>query len=402
LVPKINKAEIENDTKTEIQTVFFTGSKTPTKLRTDQQQDSTSYPNKYQEKGNSKVPVDIEPDHLFVVDKIKQESKESDCAVGSCTENPFAEFDPETLYWTPIPEHNLNNTVNQDNELLPVKTEAQEAEVSPFSGCLLDCPTKPDPDMADPFYEEYMDLSNLFPELFPGFDPNPCDFLVSETEKMTDVKEEVPALSPSDDILKEIDSLLVEAELSNIKDEELIDVEVIEEASSDQGQADYLSSCASSPGSINTIADSTSTEVASPGSVDMHEDLQQLLDFLEKADVQDLETIELEDLLQQTASPQPTKRKLETSDSSPAAKRHKPSMLPGGGPEDKLTARRIKNNAASRVCRASRKQKEKDLFAQEDQLVKANAELRAQVEELTKETETLRKILVQRLSGNLG
>ena len=42
------------------------------------------------------------------------------------------------------------------------------------------------------------------------------------------------------------------------------------------------------------------------------------------------------------------------------------------------------------------------MFAKVDQLVKANAELKAQVEELTKETETLRKILVQRLSGNLG
>lgn len=66
---------------------------------------------------------------------------------------------------------------------------------------------------------------------------------------------------------------------------------------------------------------------------------------------------------------------------------------------DKRTVRRLKNNVASKHARAARKQKEQELFQQEEELTKSNAELRKQLEELEKLTTTLRKVLVQKLSG---
>ena len=66
---------------------------------------------------------------------------------------------------------------------------------------------------------------------------------------------------------------------------------------------------------------------------------------------------------------------------------------------DKRTVRRLKNNVASKHARAARKQKEQELFQQEEELIKSNAELRKQLEELEKLTTTMRKVLVQKLSG---
>ena len=66
---------------------------------------------------------------------------------------------------------------------------------------------------------------------------------------------------------------------------------------------------------------------------------------------------------------------------------------------DKRTVRRLKNNVASKHARAARKQKEQELFQQEEELTKSNAELRKQLEELENLTTTLRKVLVQKLSG---
>ena len=66
---------------------------------------------------------------------------------------------------------------------------------------------------------------------------------------------------------------------------------------------------------------------------------------------------------------------------------------------DKRTVRRLKNNVASKHARAARKQKEQELFQQEEELTKSNAELRKQLEELERLTTTLRKVLVQKLSG---
>ncbi|KAL9986164.1 hypothetical protein ACROYT_G000259 [Oculina patagonica] len=66
---------------------------------------------------------------------------------------------------------------------------------------------------------------------------------------------------------------------------------------------------------------------------------------------------------------------------------------------DKRTVRRLKNNVASKHARAARKQKEQDLFQQEEELEKSNAELRKQVEELEQLATKMRKVLVEKLSG---
>lgn len=66
---------------------------------------------------------------------------------------------------------------------------------------------------------------------------------------------------------------------------------------------------------------------------------------------------------------------------------------------DKQTVRRLKNNIASKHARAARRQKEQDLFQQEEELEKSNAELCKQVQELEQLTTTLRKVLVAKLSG---
>lgn len=66
---------------------------------------------------------------------------------------------------------------------------------------------------------------------------------------------------------------------------------------------------------------------------------------------------------------------------------------------DKRTIRRLKNNIASKHARASRKQKELELFQKEEELEKSNAELCKQVKELELLTCSLRKVLVEKLSG---
>ena len=66
---------------------------------------------------------------------------------------------------------------------------------------------------------------------------------------------------------------------------------------------------------------------------------------------------------------------------------------------DKRTVRRLKNNIASKHARASRKQKELELFQKEEELEKDNAELRKQLKELELLTCSLRKVLVEKLSG---
>ena len=66
---------------------------------------------------------------------------------------------------------------------------------------------------------------------------------------------------------------------------------------------------------------------------------------------------------------------------------------------DKVVERRIKNNAASRVCRASRKARHAELFRKEKELAKENEELTTKVNELSATVEYLRNYLVTKLSG---
>jgi hypothetical protein len=67
--------------------------------------------------------------------------------------------------------------------------------------------------------------------------------------------------------------------------------------------------------------------------------------------------------------------------------------------DDRATNRRVKNNAASKVSRAKRKARHKDLFAKEIELQKDNAQLRLKIENMSKEAEVLREALVALLSG---
>jgi len=66
---------------------------------------------------------------------------------------------------------------------------------------------------------------------------------------------------------------------------------------------------------------------------------------------------------------------------------------------EKEAVRRIKNNEASKITRAKRKQKQGDLFKQEAELLKSNAQLKINIEVMQKEAEILRKVLVSKLSS---
>lgn len=78
----------------------------------------------------------------------------------------------------------------------------------------------------------------------------------------------------------------------------------------------------------------------------------------------------------------------------PSAKKKRESL----SDNDKIVQRRIKNNIASKYSRASRKSREKELYDQEKKLEKENAELKQEIENLTKLTQDLRQFLVQKLS----
>jgi Basic region leucine zipper. len=67
---------------------------------------------------------------------------------------------------------------------------------------------------------------------------------------------------------------------------------------------------------------------------------------------------------------------------------------------EKDAIRRVKNNEASKVTRAKRKHRQKDLIKQETELIKANAQLRIKMEVMQKEAEILRKVLVSKLSSS--
>ena len=67
--------------------------------------------------------------------------------------------------------------------------------------------------------------------------------------------------------------------------------------------------------------------------------------------------------------------------------------------EEKIVHRRNKNNAASRVSRAARKARHQDLFKKVVELEQENASLRIKIEEMTKEAEQMRSVLIGKLSG---
>lgn len=68
-------------------------------------------------------------------------------------------------------------------------------------------------------------------------------------------------------------------------------------------------------------------------------------------------------------------------------------------PEDRGATRRQKNNEASKISRANRKANQQRLFEREKELEKDNDRLRTLIEKMTEETEMLREILIDKLSG---
>jgi len=100
------------------------------------------------------------------------------------------------------------------------------------------------------------------------------------------------------------------------------------------------------------------------------------------------------------------KRKLTDtlSDDCPSNKyvKHNEQIVPLAMKEnetEKEAVRRIKNNEASKITRAKRKQKQEDLFKQESELLQSNAQLKIKIEVMQKEAEILRKVLVSKLSS---
>lgn len=301
---------------------------------------------------------------------------------------------------------------NKDINFVSVKTEeTQEDKLFPSSGsCSGD--SQPDQDMADPFFEEFMDFNNLFPDLVPGVDEDVCSLLPAIPELMIP-KEEPPTIAITD-LMADLDSILAETEVASndSQEDEVLNVEVVDEAPTPVMQDPSEVQSVQSPGSVVSLESCdtsiyTSTYAESSTSSD-NIDLMQILDFLDQNPtdtstsdagklIPEVSTVDASEIFTQI-NVTPIKRKSSATE-EPAAKRTKPNQSVVNTPTDRTTQRRLKNNAASRVCRAERRKKEEDLFQKEKELIESNATLKAQVEELTKETQTLRNILVQRLSG---
>jgi len=417
-----NRKNDNNSKKIEIQiaakkldVVFLTGSQTtPKRVETTTAilSISRTVPNKDIDLVNTRTDTKLQrlqSPSEFCKDEFSG-SKESDCAIGSRLnhEKTCTEFNiEESLYWNQESESNIHNKVDLFNNLLPVEAEQQDIQESPVGGCLFEeAAFTPEPTMSNPFYEDYLDLGRLFPELDHSFDTLdiPCidnlekgKFTLPETSTL-DIEDPSSTAVP-EDIMSEIDNLLKEADLSTIDSstvEELLNIEVVDEAPTDNEQADMFSSCVSSPGSILSTGESSCTTIDDDIHID--NEMQSLLELLEKSDTQ----LKSKVVDQPTCAPQSRKRKADNTSEGMAPKKPKMSEVVQVNCSDKATQRRIKNNAASRNCRASRRQREQELFVKEEELLKSNTELKAQLDKLTKETEALRKVLIMRLSsGNV-
>lgn len=95
------------------------------------------------------------------------------------------------------------------------------------------------------------------------------------------------------------------------------------------------------------------------------------------------------------------KRKLPDSDQNTAPKNDQ-KVIPlriKNNETEKEAIRRIKNNEASKITRAKRRRKHDDLFKQQTELEKSNAQLRMRIEIMQKEAEILRQVLISKLSN---
>ncbi|XP_031560455.1 uncharacterized protein LOC116296560 [Actinia tenebrosa] len=394
------------ETKIKKDTVFLAQSPCPSNL-VEESSNFTVAPEKFKEDIPSEFGATRstfrEPIEQKIIVKSERDSFESDCAVGShkaTNETPIS----SEIFTENFSQLTDSIISNKDINFVSVKTEdTQEDKLFPSSGSCFD-DSQPDQDMADPFFEEFMDFSNLFPELIPGVDADACTLL----PEILMPKEE-PQTIAIKDLMADLDSILAETALASNdnQEDEVLNIEVVEEAPTPVMQDPTEVHSVLSPGSVLSVescdtSNYTSTYAESTSSDNIDVDLLQILELLEKDQthtgepVPEGSTVDAGEIFPETVTSIKCKN---PATEEPAAKRAKPQQIANHTSSDKATQRRIKNNAASRVCRATRRQREEELFQKEKELIESNAALKAQLEELTKETQTLRSILVQRLSS---
>ena len=353
----------------------------------------------------------------------------------------------------------LLDELNIKSELgnLPLESLLDQGE---SSGCI-----------GNPFFEQFMDLDQLFPEL-PLLDTLKLEFEVEQTSQVV-----ASDICQSDVVTVATGSSRAEYVEVSSPGSEVIDVVSLDDDAEVPSSTDDLSDVALSPESVVDVT-SVEEDPASPalsayhaiGDCDQAEHTSEEITVIQTSDALTLLTQELmqsssnvSDLLMTPSEEQqlvedseslstvtvdldelfsfsqlfgladslvtpsvddacsssesvvslsenyvktPAKQKRKspcssecTSSRSKKVKFDNASKNSDVGVLDKRTVRRLKNNVASKHARAARKQKEQELFQQEEELTKSNAELRKQLEELEELTTTLRKVLVQKLSG---
>jgi len=323
----------------------------------------------------------------------------------------------------------------------------------------------------NPFFEQFMDLDQLFPEL-PLLDTMNLEFEVEQTSQVaasdicqSDVvtvatgssgAEYVEVSSPGSEVIDVVsldDDAEVPLSTDDLSDVALSPESVVDVTSVEEDPASHASSCYHITFDSDQ-AEHTSEEITVIQTSDALTLLtQELMQFSsctsdlmvtkseERQSVKDSDslstvTVDLDELfslshflgpvdslvtpsvydacsgsesivtLSENSVKAPAKQKRKSSCSSECTtspskkvKFDKTSKNSIADVLDKRTVRRLKNNVASKHARAARKQKEQELFQQEEELMKSNAELRKQLEELEKLTATMRKVLVEKLSG---
>ena len=305
-------------------------------------------------------------------------------------------------------------------------TLALGADLIPFENVL----DENQPCLESLFFEQYMDFNSLFGDLenCPLFPPDICppDVVSATSEVYTDASSELASLQtaelPSpDEVLSLLDSAAIVSDTGEMLVPQLgslpLHIDISDEEITVIQTSETLSPA--SPGSLPLSP--ASSESASDSDQD-HMKFDQAVDFTELFEAIDapvLSTcssteIEVPSVAEELVLVQPKagtlKRKCEPSwpslpakiskkaDSSVCDSDSSESIPSPVASSDKCSERRRKNNIASKGARAARKERERNLFLQEEELERSNAELRAQVEMLTKQAVLLRKIVVEKLS----
>lgn len=276
------------------------------------------------------------------------------------------------------------------------------------------------------FFEQYMDFNSLFGDLenCPLFPTDICPpDVVSATSEVTDASSELASLQtaelPSpDEVLSLLDSAASVSDTGemlvpqlgslplhiDISDEEITVIQTSETLSPSPGSLPL------SPASSESASDSDQDHIKFDQAVDFTE-LFEAIDapVLSTCSSTEIEVPSVTEVLVQPKAGT-LKRKCEPSwpslpakiskkaDSSVCDSDSSESIPSPVASSDKCSERRRKNNIASKGARAARKERERNLFLQEEELERSNAELRAQVEMLTKQAVLLRKIVVEKLS----